>query len=91
MNHQNMMRHHCISSLNLQVNINACLSAVSVGSATAEATAAERDMTAIAEPKWKSSNVKAIVTNGKSLAVGGGAKSNEIKTDSRTKNRSLLP
>ena len=47
----------------LQVNINACLSGVA--SATGGGT--ESDTTVTAEQKWKSSNVKAVVTNGKSI------------------------
>ena len=46
----------------MQVNINACLSGVATtGGGT------ESDTTVTAEQKWKSSNVKAVVTNGKSI------------------------
>ena len=60
-------------SHSFQVNINACLTGVAAG--TKAAAAAEPDAAALtssvaaaaAEQKWKSSNVKAVVTNGKSL------------------------
>ena len=57
-----------------QVNINACLSGVAAGTTAAAATAEldAADITssvvaAAAEQKWKSSNVKAVVANGKSI------------------------
>ena len=44
----------------MQVNINACLTGVATAGT-------ESDTTVTAEQKWKSSNVKAVVTNGKSI------------------------
>ena len=60
-------------SHSFQVNINACLTGVAAGTKAAAAGGSDAAAltssvaAAAAEQKWKSSNVKAVVTNGKSL------------------------